>query len=290
MSSPVVKKTRCDKEREKEMIGEHVVRNGIVIKSTEAVVPVSMREVQYSFYTYESLRVLKGNIVHLEDHLERLFSSCRGIHLAHPFTKEEIGGWVRKLIVADGIGDSTMKIIVYGGPSPLCFVLASAMLSYPDSYYRNGVGAITYRGERLLPNCKTGNLLLNYMAVEEAKRQGCFEALLVDREGRALEGTRSNFYGFHDGKLYTARDEEVLLGVTRSRVLEAAKEMGIEVVYQAPKENDLHEGFYDEIFISATSMAAMPLGILDGKPFSGPYLRTNRICQLVRSWELDDTK
>jgi D-alanine transaminase/branched-chain amino acid aminotransferase len=272
------------------MIGAHVVKNGKMVSKEEAVVPVTLREVQYGFFTYESLRVLHGEVVHLEDHLERLAHSAEGIRLTHPFSYKDIGSWVHALIAADGISDATMKITLYGGPEAMCFVTASKILSYPDAYYQHGVKVITYEGERLMPSCKTGNLLLNYMALEEAHRHDGFEAELVDRNGEILEGTRSNFYAFHDGTIYTAPDGKVLLGVTRSSVLRAAKQLCYPVVFQAPKRRDLLSGVYDEAFISATSMGAMPVSQLDGKMFTLPKERTNRICALVRSWELEDEK
>ena len=79
----------------------------------------------------------------------------------------------------------------------------------------------------------------------------------------------------------------MLLGVTRERVIQAAKVLGIEVVYQAPQAKDLQQGLYDELFISATSMAAMPLSSLDGKAYKPPFERTNAISALDRSWELE---
>jgi D-alanine transaminase/branched-chain amino acid aminotransferase len=139
-----------------------------------------------------------------------------------------------------------------------------------------------------MPSCKTGNLLLNYMALEKARSAGCFEALLVDRKAQVLEGTRSNFFAFRDGRLHTAKDDEVLLGITRDRIIQAAEVLGIEVVYAAPLLKDLHACLYDEAFVSATSMAAMPLATLDGVAFKAPFDRTNAITALVRSWELED--
>lgn len=268
--------------------GEHIIKNGKAIKSEDALVPVTLREVQYGFQTYESLRVLHGQVVHLEDHLERLKHSCEGIHLTHPFSYKEIGDWVRELITLDGIGDATMKIQVYGGPKAMCFVSAQPIISYPASYYQDGVKLFTYHGERLLPNCKTGNLLLQYMALEDAKRQGGFESILVDRRGLALEGTRSNFYAFRNGTLYTAPDSDVLLGVTRSRVLKACKVLGIPVVFEAPSESDLNKGVYDECFVSATSMAAMPACSINSVVLSKDHSRTLKICKMVRDWELTD--
>ena len=270
------------------MVREHALRNGRVILEKEACLPITNREVQFGFSTYESLRVVASHPVHLEDHLIRLDNSCKGIGLVHPFTQEEITGWVYDLIRVDLLQEASVRILLIGGTEPLCFITATSLLTYPDTYYLQGVGAITYEGERLMPSCKTGNLLLNYMALEKAKSSGCFEALLIDRNGQALEGTRSNFFAFRDGKLYTAKDDEVLLGITRDRIIQAAEILGIEMVYEAPLVKDLHAGLYDEAFVSATSMAAMPLSSLDTQVFTPPFDRSHAITALVRSWELED--
>ncbi|HOE84371.1 MAG TPA: aminotransferase class IV [Sphaerochaeta sp.] len=273
---------------EQQMIGMHAVLNGALISAAEATVPVTDRAVQYGFSTYESIRVVGGHPVHLSDHLLRLQKSCEGIGLVHPFSSAQIERWVGALIAADAISDATIRIQLYGGDHPMLFILASAMLTYPEQYYRDGVGATTYRGERLIPSCKTGNLLLNYMALADANRRGNFEALLVDRHGHILEGTRSNFFAFRDGVLYTARDGEVLLGITREQVIRAAAKLSIPVVYEAVQVEDLFAGLYDELFISATSMAAMPLSHVDGMSFLGSYRRTLAIKDLVRSWEMGE--
>jgi len=203
-------------------------------------------------------------------------------------SQEELTSWVHELIRVDLLDEASVRILLVGGKEPQCFITASSLITYPESYYTQGVGAITYEGERLMPSCKTGNLLLNYMALEKARATGGFEALLIDRKGQALEGTRSNFFAFRDGKLYTAKDDEVLLGITRDRIIQAAKILDIEVVYVAPLAKDLHADLYDEAFVSATSMAAMPLATLDGVAFKAPFDRTNAITALVRSWELED--
>ncbi len=270
------------------MIGRHAVRNGALIPSGEATVAVTDRAVQYGFSTYESIRVVNSHPVHLTEHLRRLQNSCDGIGLTHPFTVDQIAGWVAALISADAIVEATMRIQLYGGGQPTLFILAAPILTYPPSYYLDGVGASTYRGERLIPSCKTGNLLLNYMALADANAHGCFEALLVDRHGHVLEGTRSNFFAFSEGVLYTAGDDEVLLGITREQVIRAAAHLGITVVYEAVQMEDLFAGLYDELFISATSMAAMPLGSVDGMSFLGSYQRTLAIKDLVRAAEMGE--
>jgi D-alanine transaminase/branched-chain amino acid aminotransferase len=270
------------------MVREHAVRNGVIINEADATLSVTNREVQFGFSTYESIRIIKGRPVHLGDHLRRLDNSCKGIFLSHSFSEKEMTDWVQSLIEEDALVEATVRILIVGGKEPLCFITAAPLLSYPEEYYKEGVSAITYVGERLMPSCKTGNLLLNYMALEASRRIDGFEALLVNREGEILEGTRSNFFAFRDKKLFTAPSDKVLLGVTRERVIEAAMKQGIEVVFQAPLAKDVLDGLYDELFISATSMAAMPLRLLDGKSFSGNFDRTLAICRQVRAWELED--
>ena len=260
------------------------IRNTELIREDEAVLPVVSREVQYSFSVYEALRITNGHVVHLDDHLRRLASSCRDIGLVHHFSDDDIERSLDKLIAADSITDATARIFIVGGPSPLLFITYTDLLTYPDSYYTDGVKVTLYHGERFMPEAKTSNLLMQYIALEEAKRQGAFEALLVNRAGEVLEGTRSNFYAIKGDKLYTAPDDKVLSGITRISVLRAASELGLNVVYEPPVVSSLSS--FESVFISATSMAALPVSHVDGCE-----MRKDRwpivieIMKLVRKWE-----
>lgn len=266
-------------------MSKHAIRNGQLIAEDEALVPVTSREVQSAFYVYEALRVIARHVVHLPDHLRRLESSAAQIGLKLP-EAANWQSWIDALVEADGLVDATMRICVYGGRESLAFITWQELLSYPDSYYSDGVAVTSYTGERFLPQCKTGNLLLSYLALEDAHRQGAFEALLVDRRGRITEGTRSNFYVIKDGRLYTAPDEDVLSGVTRISVLRAASQLGLEVVYEAPLLDDVRR-CGGTMFLSSTSMGAMPVTRLDGQLVPCDTALTASICSLVRAWEAD---
>lgn len=264
----------------------HAVRNGVLIPSSEATVPVTLREVQCNFSVYEAIRVIRGRVVHLPEHLQRLGSSARSIGLVHPFTDAQITKWIYDLIAADCIDSSTMRILIIGGAEPVLFITAAPILEYPRSMYEQGVACTVYYGERFLPQCKTGNLLINYLALEDAKKKGAFEALLIDRQGCIREGTRSNFYGFRDGVLHTAPLDMVLEGVTRRSILRAASELGFPVREQAVRLADL--GAFDEVFISSTSMAAMPVSRVEDLVFGPVHTRTLELCRIVRERESEE--
>lgn len=270
------------------MVGNHVIKNGEVILTEDATVNVTNREVQFSFSVYESIRVIKKRPVFLADHLKRLKQSAEGINLKYNFSDEDLKNWVVKLIEEDQIEEATMRILVIGGTSPKCFISAQKILKYPSSYYDEGIKAFSYNGERLFPCYKTSNLLLSYVALESAKSKGGFEAVFVDRNGLILEGTRSNFYAFSNNVLYTASDEQVLEGVTRTRVLKAAKDLGYEVVMRAPALSDILSGKYEEAFLSSTSMATMALKSLDGYDFKSDFSKTKQLNKIIRDLEKKD--
>lgn len=260
------------------------IKNRELVPETEAVVPVSIREVFFNFSVYESIKVLKGVAVFLEDHLDRLFESAMRLEIPTPFSQEEIAELVCSLIRHDAIDRATLRIQVIGGGSPMLFIFYTDLPHYPAGYYRDGIRVITYEGERVIPEVKSTSLLLNYVALREAARSEAFEALLVDRWECSIEGTRSNVFALQGNTLITA-GAGVLAGVTRKHIIESAKSIGLIVDYACLRVRDLKGREYDEVFISSTSMGAMPVSHIDGICISRDFEKTLRIHELVRNLE-----
>ncbi len=270
------------------MFVKHAVMNSKIVKAEEAVVNVAYREVQFGFSVYEALSVVNKRAIFLDDHITRLFNSCIGIHLRHNFRRSEIKQSIIDLIKIDKIESASIRILIIGGDNPQLFITYTKKITYPDTHYSEGVFVTTYEGERLFPKYKTSNLLLSYVALEDAKSKNAFEALLVNRDGYIFEGTRSNFYGFKNNKLYTADKENVLEGITRTRILEASEELEIEVVMRAPLLDEIRRNKFDEVFISSTSMAAMPIRKIDDTEFPSDFTRTLKFMKMIREKEQFD--
>mgnify|MGYP002412873953 CR=1 FL=1 len=87
------------------------------------------------------------------------------------------------------------------------------------------------------------------------------EVLLVNDAGNILEGLTSNFFAMDDHILKTA-DQDVLFGITRSVVIELAKEMGIEIKFEPVKISEIEK--ISEAFITSSSRGILPISKIDG--------------------------
>jgi branched-chain amino acid aminotransferase len=267
----------------------YAILNNTLIDEKEAVVPVTNREVFFNFSVYESLKVLESKTLFLNDHIERFLSSAEILGMEHSFSAAEIEESVQKLISANKAKDATVRMQMIGGTSPLFFIFLAPLPRYKEEWYREGVKAVSYRGERIFPKAKSNCLLLNYVASREAEKAGAMEALLVDRDGKATEGTRSNLFAF-DGPTLVTADEDILFGVTRKLILEAAEHLDIRLRYEKIPLRKLLSGTYSQPFISSTSMGAMPLHSIDGIVTGKSFPKVSLIHQELREREIAEYK
>lgn len=247
-------------------------KNGRVLPISEAVAPYTSIEYAYGFGVYETLRVSKGVTNFLNDHIERLFLSARIIGLEHPFTNGVVANAITGLI-ATLAGNSTanLKVLLIGASDPAdaqLIILPLAPLFPEKKLYRDGVKTLTVEYERIFPNAKTLNMLPSYFFYREAKRKRCYDALLVNREGRITEGTRTNFFGIKGTTLFTAPAKDVLEGVTRKHVLAVAREYGYAIDERALAIPEVQK--MDGAFLTGTSIGILPIKTID--EFSFPEI------------------
>ncbi len=241
---------------------KYAIKNLELVSESNVVVPLTNREVFFSFSVYESLSVKGGKLKDAGEHIERFFESARILRLIHQFTEEKVLKSLYLLIEKNEIVDCTVRLQLIGGQSPLLFAFTSPLPVYPEKYYSAGVKVVSYSGERIMPRVKSNCLLLNYLAARYAEENDALDALLINRNGNALEGSRCNLFAVKGKKLYTAGDN-VLFGVTRGHVLDRAGKIGYDINYSELSLEDLKSAFYDEVFITSTSMGAVPVRMID---------------------------
>lgn len=263
----------------------YAVRNGEVIPHEQAVLHISVKEVFFNFSVYESIKIIGKTALFLEEHLERLFESARRLEIDHPFHEDFISRLVGELISAEGVDEAAFRIQLIGSKVPELFIFPQNLQKYAKKLYFSGAEAIIYEGERIVPEVKSNSLLLNYLAQREAEKQGKLEALLVNRDGELLEGTRSNLFLVRGNCLVTP-GTGILMGVTRKYILEAALEAGMEISYENPLLKHILAGVFDELFITSTSMGAMPIALLANTAFSPPFLVSSKLHSMIQQKEL----
>ncbi len=134
----------------------------------------------------------------------------------------------------------------------------------PPEIYEKGVRVETTTLRRNDPRVKSTDFIA--ASTDERKhiaKEGIFEALLV-KNGRILEGMTSNFFyvGRNNISSYLGTAQRgILLGVTRTMVIRAARGRGVEVRYRALKLDQL--SLVKEAFITSSSRGIVPVVQID---------------------------
>jgi 4-amino-4-deoxychorismate lyase len=82
---------------------------------------------------------------------------------------------------------------------------------------------------RSLAEYKTGNYLGAILALQQAKKQGARESILIDDRQNWLETSTGNLWGWRDNCWWTPRTGGILSGIARSHLLEYLKARNIPV-------------------------------------------------------------
>ena len=121
------------------------------------------------------------------------------------------------------------------------------------------------RGDIMSPQAKVAANYASPMGAKwAAQRAGYDEILLVYEQGFVAEGPTTNlFLVAEDGSLCTPPEEKVLLGVTRSSIIEIAKHDGIPVRVSPVRPERLLDAA--EVFLTGTTAGVWPVGSIDGR-------------------------
>lgn len=248
-----------------------IIRNGQFVDEAQAVLPVHNTEFSYGFGVYENIKVRNRVCFFENEHIDRLLASAEIIGLEHPFLKESLLEWISTLVHEEQKESYNIKILLIGAPSreKAGLYLFSSNPVFPKTPdYRDGVKTISVVSERFLPKAKTLNMLESYLAYRKAKAAGAYDSLFVNREGHAIEGTRTNLFGITGKKIVSAPSDRFLDGVTRKHVLEVAAKNGFSYEEKLFSVEDLLA--MDGAFLTSTSTNIVPIASIDEKPFSNP--------------------
>ncbi len=254
----------------------HEIARHSVMSEASAALP----EGAYTtFRTYKRRRVLRCS-----QHFQRLEESLAltGRHLGtinNAMARRAIG----RIIALTNYAESRFRLTY--APEGL-FISIEPFAPYPHELYEAGVQCATVSLHRNNPHAKSTTFIASAAEAYKTLPEGTHEGLMIADDGAVLEGLSSNFFalapspqrgeGRGEGRNLILHTEEarVLMGVTRSLVLEVARDV-VSVSTGAVTYDDL--ATVSECFITSVSREILPVVKIDqiviGDGTPGPVTR-----------------
>ncbi|MBK5944658.1 MAG: branched-chain amino acid transaminase [Halorhodospira halophila] len=258
--------------------------DGEMLPWREARVHCLTHTLHYGMGVFEGLRAYTTDqgpaIFRLHEHTRRLFNSAKilGMEIAH--TPETINQACIDAVRRNGLSSAYIRPMSFYGSEGMglhadglrthTMVAAWHWGAYlGDESRERGIRVQTSSFTRHHVNiamCRAkanGNYMNSMLAVQEAARAGCDEALLLDVDGFVCEGSGENFFMVRDGVLHTPALTSALEGITRDTILRLAAEEGIEVRERRITRDEVY--IADEAFFTGTAAEVTPIRELDGR-------------------------
>lgn len=237
--------------------------------------PYEERALQFGDGVYEVIRIYKGRLYLLDEHIDRLFRSLEAVRIEIPQTSHEIKTLLNELVARNEMNvDGFIYLQVSRGTASRIHTfpenITPNLYAYlgnkdrPLENISNGVATITLPDERW-KNChiKSLNLLPNVLAKQTAKEKNCYEAIL-HLDGKVTECGSSNVYLVKNGKIYThPATNQILKGCVRMAVERFANNLDIPFIEEAFTIDDIHES--DEMFLTSSMSEILPIVDVDQK-------------------------
>ncbi|MEO0482517.1 MAG: branched-chain-amino-acid transaminase [Planctomycetota bacterium] len=243
--------------------------NGELTPASEAKVSVYDHGLLYGDGVFEGIRIYKGKIFKLGQHMDRLWASAERLRIKIPVSRDEMADIQRRCVEANNIVDGYIRLIVTRGvgtlglnpykcPEAGVVCIADQIQLYPPEMYEQGMRVVIAERPRIPVECldpriKSLNYLNNILAKVEAIDAGCLECIMFNTKGQLGEGSGDNIFLVRNGQIFTPpASVGVLEGITRRFVMnELAPACGVEVTEQILDRDDLFAA--EEIFLTGTA-------------------------------------
>ena len=268
--------------------------DGRFVPISRARVAIEDRGYQFADGVYEVIKACDGEPRDLDRHLARLERSLGELRIPPPMSMRALALVIREALARNPLRKAIVYLQVTRGVAPRnhlfpsrvrpSLVITVRRAPFPTDRERaEGVAVLSLPDQRWgRCDIKSISLLANLLAKQQAAEAGCREAWLVDREGRVTEGSASNAYIVDgEGRLVThPLGPRILGGITRSVVLELAREAGIEVEERPFTLEEAKRA--REAFLTSTTSLLLPVTRIDEQVVANgaPGSVTRRLARL----------
>jgi len=261
---------------------EFVWLDGKYVKWEEATIPVMSHALHYGTSVFEGIRAYfsKNNlyIFRLREHMERLHRSARVYSFALNYSEQDLCDATIDLLRRIGVKESCyIRPLTFVGTHGIDLNITrdspthTAIIIFPFAKYfkTGGIKACVSSWRRIHdsstpPMAKAaGNYLNSILAVQESRRNGYDESILLDREGNVSEASGENVFIIRNKNIYAPFSaDSALEGITRDSTIAIARDIGYTVTERPISRTALYMA--DEIFLTGTAAEIVPVTNVDG--------------------------
>ena len=240
--------------------------NGQLIHRDEAGISPFDSAVQGGDAVWEGLRLYRGRIFKLHEHLDRLRQSAAAVSFSEIPPREKIIEEIKRTLAANEMQDAvhirltlTRGVKITSGMDPRLNQSGPTLIILAEHkapvYAKTGLTLITSKIRRPSPeilDCKIhhANLLNSILAKIEANNAGADDALMLDTRGFVAETNATHVFIVREGEVATSRVLACPKGITRATVIEICAEEKIRCIETDLSPVDVYGA--DEMFCTGT--------------------------------------
>lgn len=259
--------------------------NGEIVPRSEAKVSVYDSGFMLGDGMWEGMRLYDGTWAFFDEHMDRLFNSCKAVSIDIGLDRAGIADAMRRTAKANNMHtDVHCRLMVTRGVKAKPFQHPGLSRSGPTVViimeHSKPVDRLQSRGIRLasvpqvrgLPHSQDAKFnshskLNCVIACLQAEAAGADEALMLDPHGFVNTTNACNFFIVRNGQVWTSTGDYCMNGVTRQKVIDLCRANDIPVF---EKNYSLYEAYSaDEAFLTGTFGAQTPVREIDGKRIGG---------------------
>lgn len=232
----------------------------------------------YGTSVFEGIRAYSTSkgpaIFRLPEHIDRFFHSASTLSMKVPYSKEEIINAIQLVIKENGLDSAYIRPLLFYSYGKLGLLPKYSPVELTIGAWEWGayLGEKTERGvhvyitpwkrvhhSQLEMTAKLGGVYVqSAICGTEARTLGFDEAVFLNLEGNIAEGPGENIFIAKDRIIKTNdKTESILEGITRSTILEIAKDLGYETRIEPMTKEEFLQA--DEAFFTGTAVEVAPI-------------------------------
>ena len=230
---------------------------------------------------WEGLRVHRGKIAFLQQHLDRLYEGAKALDMEMEVSPDQLGKRLYAVLDKNNMREGVhIRLMVSRGvkatpyQDPRITITPPTIVIIPE--YKQALPETASKGIRLFtvhvrrgypdvqdPKLNSHSKLNCITACIQATKAGADEALMLDPHGFIATCNSTHFFIVRKGEVWTSSGDYCLGGITRGNVIELCRQNDIPVMQKNFSLIDVYGA--DESFVTGTFAGLAPVREVDGR-------------------------